>query len=1321
MASHRKSALYKPTDFASKNRTFSSTSTTENNMDDEKVVKKIQQRPLATNELAHIENNQSNNQQDINDKETVPVVSTQERPLGVAEKDAEKIKRLQEYMAKMSAATDFSDSNMDKKSESNKGVKDNNRKKSGNNNRYQKAPSNKSSNKLKNDQKPNDSTRVYKGPKKDNKGQKMQSQTKKIDEYQGFVGKYQEGSIGVNNYYSNQLIPGINGPNEMQWLPMQYAVAPTNQSILGSPYNSLPLSAFRSSKPDRIPQPTHNQLQMESVRDKSEHKKSLDFVKNFFNNDPEVQYNRKKMEERTGVIKTSATNTESLQLMQPGNQVSLGQQNHFFTNNQLPVQGQQQHIHSNLQTPNYHQSPVSHGAYVGSSGFRATANVLPTGSNMNYSGASIQQSSAPPGIHVASNAYGTQHIGSSPGRYSHSQISTLQQQHNQMSTLPQNHVSSVQQSINYQEMFPLQHGNALPPSTNVSAFYQQSFAHRGNPSGMSNYSQYANCFPNISHQSHVGYVKQEIDQTVVQTLLKQDHAMPEEWQQTALSKCGPMNSSQAQSLIEQLIKGVYECMICCDSVKWNHEVWNCGNCYHIFHLQCIKKWARSETAAVKDESGWRCPGCQNVSTRPPNKYFCFCGKIRDPDWNPRDGITPHSCGEICKKKRLVTCDHGCSELCHPGPCPSCPVMVTKHCPCTKTISKIRCGQIKPIICDNICSKLLKCGKHNCQLKCHEGACQVCEVEFAEGCFCGKEKRFVVCGTGEIVKDRQPDALDNYQGKYSCNKPCGREKKCAIHKCEAICHSGNCSDCLLLPKYVTLCPCGKVNIVDLLPKDVSRKFCTDDIPTCESFCGKKLPCGPKGSSHLCMQKCHTGKCRPCEKVSTVQCRCGVSKKEIFCKDIVPGEPILCERKCNKKRKCGRHKCNQKCCIDRDHTCNIICGKKLSCGIHKCDEVCHAGFCPPCWRAGFEELACFCGATILYPPIACGAKPPECSKPCTRNHPCGHPTQHTCHNEDVCPPCTVLTSKQCMGGHETWKNIPCHLVNVSCGRLCGKMLPCGLHHCIKKCHKDQCYETDEVCTQPCPVKRNDCTHSCNAPCHVGSECPSTPCKAQITIFCRCKRLSANALCLSGNVNSAYQSFNAEMLSGQLRNLQLGQYIDIAALTNAKRPKFLDCDEECSRIERNKRLAEALGIDNNEGLFQHAQYSTFLKEQAKVQYLFIQMLENLLENLIFRLKKSSQEQLHHPFPPMNLNQRKIIHELAEAYNCKTYSQDQEPNRNTVVVAAKDSFIPQVKLTALIEREFKQSPHQSSGVQTLSSTLSTSSMTHVPPIEKPNYFEDS
>ena len=39
-------------------------------------------------------------------------------------------------------------------------------------------------------------------------------------------------------------------------------------------------------------------------------------------------------------------------------------------------------------------------------------------------------------------------------------------------------------------------------------------------------------------------------------------------------------------------------------------------------------------------------------------------------------------------------------------------------------------------------------------------------------------------------------------------------------------------------------------------------------------------------------------------------------------------------------------------------------------------------------GFDELTCYCGSEVLYPPIPCGTNPPECHKPCTRQHGCDH---------------------------------------------------------------------------------------------------------------------------------------------------------------------------------------------------------------------------------------------------------------------------------------------------------------------------------------------
>ena len=57
---------------------------------------------------------------------------------------------------------------------------------------------------------------------------------------------------------------------------------------------------------------------------------------------------------------------------------------------------------------------------------------------------------------------------------------------------------------------------------------------------------------------------------------------------------------QCDELAQQLMAGSYECMVCCDRVRERDEVWSCLCCYHIFHLRCIGRWARSPAAALSE-------------------------------------------------------------------------------------------------------------------------------------------------------------------------------------------------------------------------------------------------------------------------------------------------------------------------------------------------------------------------------------------------------------------------------------------------------------------------------------------------------------------------------------------------------------------------------------------------------------------------------------------------------------------------------------------------------------------------------------------------
>ncbi|MGH0136124.1 UNVERIFIED_CONTAM: hypothetical protein FKN15_066220 [Acipenser sinensis] len=136
-------------------------------------------------------------------------------------------------------------------------------------------------------------------------------------------------------------------------------------------------------------------------------------------------------------------------------------------------------------------------------------------------------------------------------------------------------------------------------------------------------------------------------------------------------------------LIEQLTEEKYECMVCCEVIRVMAPVWSCQSCYHVFHLNCIKKWARSPASQAE-------------------------GKVSNPEWNRNE--IPHSCGELCCKKRSgLDCNHPCN------------------------IQSVRCGQATMIRCTDVCGSLLNCDKHTCAQVCHSGKCQPCQLQVSQEC------------------------------------------------------------------------------------------------------------------------------------------------------------------------------------------------------------------------------------------------------------------------------------------------------------------------------------------------------------------------------------------------------------------------------------------------------------------------------------------------------------------------------------------------------------------------------------------------------------
>ncbi|KAG2458454.1 transcriptional repressor NF-X1 [Polypterus senegalus] len=745
--------------------------------------------------------------------------------------------------------------------------------------------------------------------------------------------------------------------------------------------------------------------------------------------------------------------------------------------------------------------------------------------------------------------------------------------------------------------------------------------------------------------------------------------------------------TQTGCLIEQLTEEKYECMVCCEIIHVKAPVWSCQSCYHVFHLYCIKKWARSPASQAEDgNDGWRCPACQNVAVRVPNAYTCFCGKVNNPEWNRNE--IPHSCGELCGKKRSgLDCNHPCNILCHPGPCPPCPAFITKACICGKTSQSVRCGQSTTINCSNSCGAILNCGKHSCSQVCHSGKCEPCQLQVNQVCYCGASSREVPCGTDKELYDGN--------GNFSCLKPCEKQLGCRNHICVQVCHPQPCPPCSRVPELVICCPCGQTPLSKLLELGYpERKSCTDPIPSCGKTCGKPLLCGTDDSIHTCESLCHENECGPCSQMSTIKCKCGFKTKDIPCASIQNEVDLTfsCDRRCNKKKSCGRHKCNELCCVDKEHKCSLICGYKLNCGLHRCEELCHRGNCQKCWQTSFDELTCYCGETVIYPPVACGTRPPECKNPCTRKHDCDHPVFHNCHSEEKCPPCTYLTQKWCMGNHEQRSNIPCHLSDISCGLTCNKKLPCGMHACKRICHKGECM-SEESCRQPCCIIRQECGHPCASPCHPQTPCPKTTCSAKVELQCDCGRRRETMIC--SEASHTYQKIAAIAMASRLSDMQLGDSVEISQLITKKEKKQsrLQCDEECSLLERNRRLAEALNIDQNSNPFSSrtstSKYSDTLKEDARKDTKFVSEIEEEMKNLIEQANKGKQPKRSHCFPPMNREHRKLIHDLAEAYGIESVSYDSEPKRNVVITAIRGkSSCPNCSLTETLQREAAMKP---------------------------------
>lgn len=531
---------------------------------------------------------------------------------------------------------------------------------------------------------------------------------------------------------------------------------------------------------------------------------------------------------------------------------------------------------------------------------------------------------------------------------------------------------------------------------------------------------------------------------------------------------------RVRELCQQLESGVSQCsMNCYDPVGRKSKIWSCGTCFHVFHLKCVALWSQ------KQSDSFFCPQCRQIQ-EPPTKYMCFCGKVENP---PLDvSLTPHSCGRTCGKKRKL-CPHPCPLPCHPGPCPPCSSMRGPiKCPCSSTSYTYRCGTEDPRkTCQNVCGKKLTCTHHTCAQTCHFGDCEVCFEEKEVSCSCGKEVRSLLCGS-----------------KFSCEEKCGKQLTCGNHTCSVVCHSGECPLCPLSPEVQKTCFCGKLPLAD------SRLSCTDPIPSCGKPCGRALACGQHKCQQICHPgecspcsqrveaRCACGKSKKqmrcadrnqfrcdrscCTKLSCQRHTCMTK----CCKDCGLRDAVshICSAPCDKKFPCG-HACSLACHVGRCPPCSatiptfltcrcgftlsdpppLPCGTKppecsqpcrlsLPCG-HSSPHVCHYGECPPC-KFMVEKM---CLGNHHAIPTPCSTESISCTNLCDKELSCGHRCPKDCHS-GAC----LEEGKHC--------KVPCGKQRETCNHLCKRLChfnepcsecnqkvqlscQCGLHCYYEKC--------------------------------------------------------------------------------------------------------------------------------------------------------------------------------------------------------------------------------------------------------------------------------
>ncbi|KAL9022570.1 MAG: hypothetical protein Q9185_000280 [Variospora sp. 1 TL-2023] len=240
------------------------------------------------------------------------------------------------------------------------------------------------------------------------------------------------------------------------------------------------------------------------------------------------------------------------------------------------------------------------------------------------------------------------------------------------------------------------------------------------------------------------------------------------------------------------------------------------------------------------------------------------------------------------------------------------------------------------------------------------------------------------------------------------------------------------------------------------------------------------------------------------------------------------------------------------------------------------------------------------------------------------------------------CPYLIEKPCMCGKKLLKNQPCWLVDARCGEICGKKLKCGSHFCRRPCHRSgECEDAGKTCQQACGKSKRACGHPCEETCHAPSACrEDKSCQNKMLITCECQHLKQEMKC------NAFKSSEG----------------------NSK--KSLGCDDECARLERNRKLALALNIDPEASKDDHIPYSIETLKMFRENVKWSQEQERE-----FRVFATDDAEKRLRFKAMPSHQRTFLHSLAQDFGLDSESMDPEPHRHVAVFKTPRFVSPPTK----------------------------------------------